>query len=419
MSEQPDSRYTVKVFRYHPTRGGEGSYDSFDLDIPDPSNTTVLDTLIGLQKTQDPSLAFRFACRVNMCGSCGMVINGREGLACKTNVSELGRSREITLRPLNHLPVVKDLVVDMAPFFEKYEAAMPYFEPASSDPEPAIVRPDSQERVDIGDATECIACGCCVSSCTAVNHHADYLGPAALNRAFTLLCDSRDGLRQSRFEKVAASCYHCRTEFNCTEVCPKEISATRAIKFIQRMAIKQTREEPSVAAPAAPAAASPDVAPSEVASLPRRSFLGALVVGIGGAVTAFTGALLAAGVAGPAFMGATKHWVRLARLEDLPENEVSTLTVSYKRRSGFYNSEVVRPVIVNRLGGPDQIAVLDTSCTHLGCQVRYDERQNQLLCACHGGKFDVDGRVTDGPPPRPLGRFAHRLEAGVLFAEMD
>ena len=146
------------VYRYDPHRGGRGHYDTFSLDIPDPSNTTILDVLFRLQKTQDPSLAFRFACRVNMCGSCGMVINGREALACKTIVTDVARNRRITLRPMNHFPVVKDLVVDMAPFFEKYEAAMAHFVPGGDgDPEPAVVRPDSKERTEIGVATECIA----------------------------------------------------------------------------------------------------------------------------------------------------------------------------------------------------------------------------------------------------------------------
>lgn len=147
--------------------------------------------LLRIQKEQDPSIAFRFACRVNMCGSCGMVINGREGLACKTNVCDLPARQNITLRPLNHFPVIKDLVVDMGPFFAKYEDALPFFEPREKRDEPYVIKPDDQNRVDIGMATDCIACGCCASSCTMVDSHEGYCGPAALNRAFT-----------------------CRTEFN-------------------------------------------------------------------------------------------------------------------------------------------------------------------------------------------------------------
>ena len=97
--------------------------------IPDETTTTILDVLLRMQREQDPTLAFRFACRVNMCGSCGMVINGKEALACKTNVSHIPPGKEITLRPLNHFPVIKDLVVDMEPFFKKYEEILPFYEP--------------------------------------------------------------------------------------------------------------------------------------------------------------------------------------------------------------------------------------------------------------------------------------------------
>ena len=210
----------VRIFRYDPVKGGEGTFQSYQLTIDNPETTTILDVLLRIQKEQDPSISFRFACRVNMCGSCGMVINGREGLACKTNVCDLPADQDITLRPLNHFPVIKDLLVDMGPFFSKYEDALPFFEPAEKRTEPYVIKPDTPERVDIGMATDCIACGCCVSSCTMVDSHDSYCGPAALNRAFTLLADKRDGLFEARLTRALDSCYNCRTEFNCTEVCP-------------------------------------------------------------------------------------------------------------------------------------------------------------------------------------------------------
>ena len=232
----------VRIFRYDPVKGGEGTFQSYQLTIDNPETTTILDVLLRIQKEQDPSISFRFACRVNMCGSCGMVINGREGLACKTNVCDLPADQDITLRPLNHFPVIKDLLVDMGPFFSKYEDALPFFEPAEKRTEPYVIKPDTPERVDIGMATDCIACGCCVSSCTMVDSHDSYCGPAALNRAFTLLADKRDGLFEARLTRALDSCYNCRTEFNCTEVCPKSISGTRAIKYIQRMALKNLKD---------------------------------------------------------------------------------------------------------------------------------------------------------------------------------
>ena len=152
----------VRIFRYDPVKGGEGTFQSYQLTIDNPETTTILDVLLRIQKEQDPSISFRFACRVNMCGSCGMVINGREGLACKTNVCDLPADQDITLRPLNHFPVIKDLLVDMGPFFSKYEDALPFFEPAEKRTEPYVIKPDTPERVDIGMATDCIACGCCV-----------------------------------------------------------------------------------------------------------------------------------------------------------------------------------------------------------------------------------------------------------------
>ena len=146
MSQSERQRRVVHIFRYDPTEGGEGRFDRFELEVEDPTSTTILDVLLRIQREQDPSLAFRYACRVNMCGSCGMVIDGKEGLACKTNVSDLPREREITIRPLNHFPVIKDLVVDMEPFFRKFEEAMPFFHAGTEATEPAIIRPDSPER---------------------------------------------------------------------------------------------------------------------------------------------------------------------------------------------------------------------------------------------------------------------------------
>ena len=142
----------INIFRYDPTVDEKGHYDRFEVHIDDEKKTTILDVLFKIQKTQDASIAFRYACRVSMCGSCGMVINGREGLACKTIVGDI-RAKEITLRPMNHFPIVKDLVVDMEPFFENYKQALPYFDRADDDKEPAVIRPDSKERNVIGLST--------------------------------------------------------------------------------------------------------------------------------------------------------------------------------------------------------------------------------------------------------------------------
>src|SRR2546421_9076972 len=203
----PSTTRQVRVCRYDPDVGGDGGFQDFSLDIPNETATTMLDVLLRLQREQDASIAFRFACRVNMCGSCGMVINGRERLACKTNASDIPPGEEITLRPMNHFPIIKDLVVDMDPLFAQFRQTLSFFEPKEQRTEPAQIPPDAPEREEIRIATDCIACGCCVSSCTMVHHHEDYAGPAALAPAYSLLADSRDGLFNERLLSALPSCH--------------------------------------------------------------------------------------------------------------------------------------------------------------------------------------------------------------------
>jgi succinate dehydrogenase / fumarate reductase iron-sulfur subunit len=424
----PLHKRTIKIFRYDPCVGGEGHFDRFEMDIADETNTTLLDVLIRIQKEQDPSLSFRYACRVNMCGSCGMVINGWEGLACKTNVADLPKDKEITLRPLNHFPVVKDLVVDMDPFFKKYEASIPYFDPAEDLTEPAIIRPDSKERRVIGLATECIQCGCCVSSCTMVNYHDSYAGPAALNRAFTLLVDSRDGLYDLRMNQVLQSCYNCRTEFNCTEVCPKEISPTRAIKHIQRLALKESvrrnrqglpeKTGEAIAAGKMDSACGNSGSPELPENPDRRRFLKQATLGLGMVSTLALGGVLATATIGPSIKETPKRWIRLESMGALPVGKVSTVVMHYDVQNGFHKSRVSKPVMIARQPDVNNIVVFNTTCTHLGCTVHWDENKKLYICACHGGMFDKEGNVSAGPPARPLDRYAFKVEDWHLFVEV-
>ena len=429
----------IKVFRYDPAAGGPGHFDRFELKTDDESLTTILDVLIRLQKTQDLSLAFRYACRVSMCGSCGMVINGREALACKTILADL-KGEEVTIRPLNHFPVVKDLVVDMEPFFRKYEEGLTYFHAARELTEPAIIRPDSRERQVIESSTECIACGCCVSSCTMANWHKDYLGPAALNRIFTLLADSRDGLHEERLARSLGSCYHCRTELNCTEVCPKEISATRAIKYIQMLAAKETLKPgstvrsdqgdtlrqgvPKLMPPqsTAPAALTPEpedllpaVPPPTLAS--RREFLSRTTLGIAALTIAFLGGVLAATALAPTLRKRPEKWVDVGKAEDFPAGSVKTAQIRYPVKDGFYESTVSKPVFVSHKANPDQFTVFNSRCTHLGCVLRWDDGKNLFICDCHGGQFKPDGVVKAGPPPRSMDRYLTMVKDGHLFVQ--
>ena len=231
--------YTFNIFRYDPKRDPKPYRQEFRGDLGDADKGTILDALFKIQQTQDKSLSFRYSCRLAMCGSCALVMNGREGLACKTLVKDLG-SGPIPLDPLRHIPVIKDLTVDLKLLIRRLREVEPYFIPRSSSPEPAQIRPDSQERKIIGLNTECIACGSCVSSCTMMFWNPDYIGPMGLNRAFCLIADSRD-LTGDRLAQIASEngVYRCHMEFNCTDVCPKHISPTRGIHHLKRQVFSQ------------------------------------------------------------------------------------------------------------------------------------------------------------------------------------
>jgi succinate dehydrogenase / fumarate reductase iron-sulfur subunit len=226
--------YTFNVFRFDPKKDSEPYYQEYTVDMGESDKATVLDGLFKIQQTQDKTLSFRYSCRLAMCGSCAVVINGKEGLACKTMLRDLSGNR-ITVRPLSHIPVVKDLTVDLKQLMKRLRKVEPYFIPKSSSLEPARIPPTSKERKIIGLHTECIACGSCVSACTMMHWDPEYHGPMALNRVFCLVADSRD-LNPERLEKIAGEngIYRCHMEFNCTDVCPKHISPTRGIHYLKR-----------------------------------------------------------------------------------------------------------------------------------------------------------------------------------------
>ena len=223
-----------RIFRFDPRQGSEPREQEFRVDLGDEEKVTVLDALFKIQQTQDKTLSFRYSCRLAMCGSCALVINGREGLACKTLVTTLGPG-PISLKPLSHIPVIKDLTVDLKFLIQRLKKLEPYFVPRTQSLEPARIKPTSKERQTIGLNTECIACGSCVSACTMMHWGPDYIGPMGLNRAFCLVADSRD-LTGDRLERVADEngVYRCHMEFNCTDVCPKHISPTRGIHYLKR-----------------------------------------------------------------------------------------------------------------------------------------------------------------------------------------
>src|SRR5487761_1923597 len=221
-------------------RGGEeGEFQSFNL--PTRAAQTVLDVVTEIQRGFEPDLAYRYACRVGMCGSCAMTVNGEPRWTCRTRVSAVAKKGILTLEPLRNLPVVKDLVVDMAVFFEKWQKAKGVFEPGDAPPADfAIVKPDSAERQAADKGIECIGCGICYSACDVVAWDPNYLGPAALNRAWTLINDVRDQGQAERPVAVAADggCQSCHTHMSCTKFCPKSLAPTYAIAGLKRAAMR-------------------------------------------------------------------------------------------------------------------------------------------------------------------------------------
>jgi succinate dehydrogenase iron-sulfur subunit len=227
---------TLSVYRWTP--GGRERWQAFAVDAG--ADTTVLDALVEIQRRQDPSLAFRYACRVGMCGSCAMVVNGRERWACRTRLATLG-SGPVRVRPLYHFPLLRDLVVDMSPFASKLRSVGAALVPAA-DAEPyALIAADSAERRDIDPAIECIGCGMCVSACTMVAHNERFPGPAALNRAFTLARDSRDAGQEARWSVLLSddALARCHGQGNCTEVCPMGLAPTTSIIRLRQLATRR------------------------------------------------------------------------------------------------------------------------------------------------------------------------------------
>ena len=217
---------TVRVWR-----GAEaGEFVAYD--VPRQASQTVLDVVTHIQRNIDPTLSYRFACRVGMCGSCAMNVNGKARWTCRTHVADVAVDDALEIAPLRNLPMVKDLVTDMAPFFDKMARAKSNFKGAATRADEfARVMPDSPQRREVDAAIECIGCGVCYSACDVVTWNPEYLGPAALNRAWTLVNDVRDVGNQERLAAVAgdAGCHACHTQMSCTERCPKHISPTAGI----------------------------------------------------------------------------------------------------------------------------------------------------------------------------------------------
>ncbi len=215
---------------------GAGAFVSYV--VPRSPSQTVLEVVTYIQRRLDPTLAYRFACRVGMCGSCAMTVNGKARWTCRTHVQAVARDGVLEIAPLANLPVVRDLVTDMREFFDKWARAKGHLTPTTTRHDPlARVAPDSDKRRAVDAGIECIGCGVCYASCDVVRWNPRYLGPAALNRAWTLVNDVRDGGNRERLGAVAgdAGCHACHTQQTCTERCPKHLTPTAAIAGLKRL----------------------------------------------------------------------------------------------------------------------------------------------------------------------------------------
>lgn len=222
----------LKIKRFNPEKDEKPWWGEYEVDVA--PNDQLLDALHKVKWYQDGTLTLRRSCAHGICGSDAMVVNGRNRLACKVLMKDLGK--KVTVEPIRGLPVIKDLVVDMEPFFAKYRAIKPYF--INNDPAPeGRERLQSQaDRERFDDTTKCILCACCTTSCPSFWANGQYVGPAAIVQAHRFIFDSRDQGSAERLEILndMMGVWRCRTVFNCVECCPREINITKAIGDVKK-----------------------------------------------------------------------------------------------------------------------------------------------------------------------------------------
>ncbi len=227
---------TFELFRYDPEKDDDAFFQEYE--VPDKKGLTVLEGLYYILENLDSSLAFRSSCRQGVCGSCAMHINGMYRLACETQVAILGD--RVTIRPLAHMKIIRDLVVDMDPFFKQFEKIKPYLIPDKEPGEREYLQ-SPKERAKIDYYVDCILCAACYGSCPVVATDDKYLGPQALLKALRFVNDSRDGATRERLALIASNegAFRCHTIFNCQQVCPKDLDPTGAIAKLKMKSIWQ------------------------------------------------------------------------------------------------------------------------------------------------------------------------------------
>lgn len=228
---------TVETIAVSVWRGDQemGAFEQFD--VPAHESQTVLDIVSWIQQYADPTLTYRFACRVGMCGSCAMMVNGEPRWTCRTHAGKAVRDKKLQIAPLRNLPVIKDLVTDMDPFFDKWIAAEGrHHATATRHDDIVSIDPASATRLEANTGIECINCSVCYAACDTVAGNDDYLGPAALQRAWTLFNDAKDADKQTILDAVSGSggCHNCHSMGSCTHYCPNELDPMRAIAGLKR-----------------------------------------------------------------------------------------------------------------------------------------------------------------------------------------
>ena len=226
----------LKIQRYNPATDSEPYQQEYTVDV-DP-NERLLDALMKVKRFQDGSLGFRKSCAHGVCGSDAMRINGKDGLACKTLIKEVAANDgdAVTVEPLNHLPVQRDLIVDQEMFFKKYRSVKPFL--INDEQVDKKERIQSQkERMVFDDTTNCILCGACYSACPVLDKKPNFIGPAASAQAYRFIADSRDRAREERLQMLHTSegVWACDNHFKCTKSCPRSILITKRINETKQM----------------------------------------------------------------------------------------------------------------------------------------------------------------------------------------
>ena len=228
------------IYRYDPDKDDAPYMQDISVEI-EPTDRKLLDALTKL-KAKDDTISYRRSCREGVCGSDAMNINGKNGLACLTDIDSL--KQPIVLRPLPGLPVIRDLIVDMTQFFKQYHSIKPYL--INNDPAPERERLQSPEdREELNGLYECILCACCSTSCPSYWwNQEEYLGPAALLQSFRWISDSRDDATQKRLDDLEDpfKLYRCHTIMNCAQVCPKGLNPAKAIAETKKLMVAPSRK---------------------------------------------------------------------------------------------------------------------------------------------------------------------------------